>query len=131
MLYIPDDSALLEESMTEKELDDIAESLMAGFRCYIKREDESVIEIPDIDEFSDTYEFWEDMINEIAQNSDSYVTIEKMKSWESFRVRERFIGIVTDQFLQRNLRDALSKRKPFRHLKLIIQVHGAINGFNS
>lgn len=75
---------------------------MTGVGCYIKREDGSVIEIPDIDEFSDTYEFWEDKINEIAQNSDPYVPIEKMESWQSFGVRERFIDIVTDQHLQAN-----------------------------
>lgn len=114
----------MKEIVTEKEIADIAEGLMAGFRCYIKKEDGSVIETPDIGEFSDTYELWEDKINEIAQNSDSYVSIEKMDSWGSFRLRERSIDIVTDQYLQRKLTDALSKRKPFRHFKFEIDNSG-------
>ena len=110
--------------MTEKEIDEIAENLIAVLTSYINRDSNEIIAIPDIDEFSDTYEFWADQIKEIEENHDRYIAIEKMDSRDSFRIMERFTEYISNGALREKLLTALAKRKPFRNFKFEIDNAG-------
>ena len=110
--------------MTGKEINEIADNLIAGLTSYINRDSNEIITIPDIDEFSDTYEFWADQIKEIEANYDRYIVIERMDSRDSFKVMERFTECVSDDALRAALLTALTKRKPFSNFKFEIDNSG-------
>ena len=110
--------------MTEKEINEIADNIIAGLTSYIDRDSNEIIAIPDIDEFSDTYEVWADQIKEIKENYDRYIIIEKMDSGDSFKVMERFIEYVSNGALREKLLTALAKRKPFSNFKFEIDNSG-------
>jgi hypothetical protein len=70
--------------MTDEQINELADNLDCGQRCYVHRETKTIVTIPDsaFDLGNDSVEFWEDSIKEIENNFDSYVEIEKMDSNE-------------------------------------------------
>jgi uncharacterized radical SAM superfamily Fe-S cluster-containing enzyme len=68
--------------MTDEQINELADNLDCGLRCYVHRETRAIVTIPDSAfEFgNDSVEFWEDSIKEIEENFDSHADIEKMDS---------------------------------------------------
>ena len=110
--------------MTEKEISKIAQELLTGFNCYINKDSNEIITIPDIDEFSDNYDLFEDQIKEIKRNRKRYREIERMDSHDSFKVMERFADSVSDDSLREKLLIALQRPKPFANFKFEINNSG-------
>ncbi|MDP3829932.1 MAG: UPF0158 family protein [Ignavibacteriaceae bacterium] len=107
--------------LTEEQIKSIAEELEAGFKVYLNIETMQTKSILDFDNNYDAdTEPWEEDIKEIEENYDKYLEFDKMDSRESFQVMEEFIVTVDDEELRKKLELGLSKSKPFRNFKNII-----------
>jgi len=67
-------------------LNEITDSLEAGFKCYIHKETHEIVMFPDEDRFYDMdMEAWQEDIDKVFNNRTKYIEIENMDSSESFR----------------------------------------------
>ena len=100
--------------LTDGQLSDIAQELEMGMVCYVHKETGELKSIPEemIDE-----EEWEDVLNEIDNDAENYIEIEKMDSNHSYRVMERFIDTVDDKQFADRLLNAINRSKPFHNFR--------------
>jgi len=112
--------------MTDEQINELADNLDCGLRCFVHRETRTIVTIPGsgFEQGNDSVEFWEDSIKKIEENFDCYAEIEKMDSGESFRLMENFIGIVENEKLREKLYQALGRPKPFWNFKFEIDNSG-------
>ena len=112
--------------MTDEQINELADNLDSGLRCYVHRETKIIVTIPDsaFEIGNDSVEFWKDSIKEIKKDFKNYVEIEKMDSRESFRLMEDFIGTVENERLRDKLEQALSRPKPFWNFKFEVDNSG-------
>jgi hypothetical protein len=104
--------------MTKEQLNEIAENLDCGFRCFIHKDTAEIRCIPDERQFWDyDQEAWEEDIKAIRKEKKKYLEIEKMPSGEEFALMEEFVDLVDQQGLREKLRQILSRPKPFRNFK--------------
>ena len=59
----------------------------------------------------------EELAQQIEQNPDRYVFVERVESHEGFRIMEDFIDSLPESKAQDDLADAIRRRKPFRSFK--------------
>jgi hypothetical protein len=111
--------------MTDYQIAELADYLDCGLRCFVHMESNVFVTKPDStnDPLSDS-ELWDDANEEIENNFDSYVEIEKMDSNESFRLMQNFIETIEDERLRDKLGLALSRPKPFRNFKFEVDNSG-------
>jgi hypothetical protein len=112
--------------LTNQQIEEIASDLDMGFKVFIHKTMREILNFPDelrIDVDPDEDAFVEDR-EKYENNSDDYIEIEAMSSTESFEVMESFTQQVSDRILQAKLYDALSKNRPFRRFKDIIDDEG-------
>ncbi len=95
----------------------IAQDLGGGLTCYVNKETGAYKAIIDPDENYGDMEAWEEDLQEIEDNNDKYLLIEKMSSRDSFRVMEEFAEMIPNQEIKKRLYYALNRSKPFRHFK--------------
>lgn len=101
---------------------EIADHLDCGNDCYYNPKIAELIFIPhDLDDYyTGSDGFWEKELEKIDEDFGSYIKFEIPNSFESFRIMERFLEEVEDPILKSRLISALSKRKPFRNFKNLI-----------
>ncbi len=111
--------------ISRKILNDIADSMEAGFKCYIHKETLEVITIPDEDRFvnMDT-EAWQEDIDKVFDNRKQYLEIENMNSTECFRVMEDFVDSLPTNSTKIRLLTTLEGLKPFANFKHQIENSG-------
>jgi Uncharacterised protein family (UPF0158) len=112
--------------LTNQQIEEIASDLEMGFKVCIHKITGEILNFPDelrMDVDPDEDAFVEDK-EKYENNSDDYIEIEAMSSTESFEVMESFTQQVSDKILQEKLYDALSKNRPFRRFKDIIDDEG-------
>ena len=100
--------------LTDEQISDIAQELEIGMVCYVHKETGELKSHPD--EMMDE-ELWEEVIDEIDRDSESYIRIEGMDSRESYRLMERFIDTVEDKQLALRLSNAINVSKPFHNFR--------------
>lgn len=106
---------------------EIAEQLDCGFRAFVNKTTGRLIFVPDDRSFSDyDLEAWEPELTELENNFMDYWEIDKWTSSEAFDIMHEFTEQVTDKKLQSRLLESLSKRKPFREFKFIIDNSGDV-----
>lgn len=106
---------------------EIAEQLDCGFRAFVNKTTGRLIFVPDDRSFSDyDLEAWEPELTELENNFMDYWEIDKWTSSEAFDIMHEFTEKVTDKKLQSRLLESLSKRKPFREFKFIIDNSGDV-----
>ena len=90
--------------------------------AYINRKNLEVLFIPDDEDYmrTDGQDLWEDTLKTI-ESWENPIVIEKMESWEAFRIMEDFIETLSDHHMQWMLESALKKRRPFAHFKAIVE----------
>jgi hypothetical protein len=111
--------------MTDEQINELTDNLDCGQRCFVHKEKKNIVTIPDIINNPDTdLEHWEEESEEIENNFDSYVEIEKMDSRESFQVMKDFIDTVDNIQLREKLGEALRRPKPFANFKFDIDNSG-------
>ena len=112
--------------LPESKINEIAELLDCGFRCFINRHSFEMISIPDTLKHSsiDT-DAWQTENNELDNNYDDYLEIDPLESSESFKIMENFIETIEDSNkLKKQLYQSINKKHPFRNFKEIIDNSG-------
>lgn len=108
-----------------KVLNDIADSMEAGLKCFLHKTTYEVITIPDEDRFPgmDLEEGgWEESIDKVFGNPE-YIEIEKMDTSESFSIMEDFAISLPESATKIRLITALEGHKPFGNFNH--QIHNA------
>lgn len=105
---------------SQKQLDEIADNLECGFKCYWFPESKRVVSI--IDEDPDEYynitgEDLQAEIDAIENAQEHYIELERMSSNQAFRVMEEFMETVDDPSTKSKLWDALNRNKPCANFK--------------
>src|SRR5688572_17246374 len=81
-------------------LNDIADSIEAGYKCFIHRETFEVVKYPDdldgFADFSDDDDAWKEEKKKIKKHKKKFVEIEDMDSRHKFRVMEAFAASLED-----------------------------------
>lgn len=111
--------------LSEKEIEEIAENLECGMRCYYNVKTGAIRTIINFDNYiGGDEEPWEEDIKEIEDNWEDYFEFEGFESRESFRIMADFAEEVDNEKLQQKLFDALNRRKPFQNFKWEIDNSG-------
>ncbi|MFN0201368.1 MAG: UPF0158 family protein [Bacteroidia bacterium] len=111
--------------MTDEQINELADNLDCGLRCFVHKENKTIVTTPDtINNPDSDSEWWGEANEEIENNFESYVEIEKMGSHESFRLMEKFINTVDNLQLRDRLENALRRSKPFANFKFDIDNSG-------
>jgi hypothetical protein len=112
--------------MTDEQINELADNLDFGLRCFVHKDKKTIVTTPDtINNPDSDSESWDEANEEIENNFDSYVEIEKMDSHELFRLMEKFIDMVDNAPLRDKLEEALRRPKPFANFKFDIDNSGS------
>jgi len=104
--------------LSEEQIREIAGSLECGLVCYIHKETKKVTSIMDTSDFYlDDEDLEDEEMEEINNNLDNYVVIEKMSSHEGFQIMADFVDHVSNESIKKRLIYALNNRKPFSNFK--------------
>lgn len=107
---------------TEKQIEEIADELECGMRCFFNLKTGEIKTILNFDNWIIADKGpWKDDLNEIDENGDDYFEFAGFESFESFQIMEDFAESINDIGMQKKLIDALNKRKPFQHFKRQIE----------
>lgn len=101
--------------LSNKAIKEIAENLDCGMICYVHKETKEIKSIIDSDNYHDDDELWGEDINEIENNWDKYLKIDKMSSRDGFQIMEDFIEQVSNNEIKNRLIYALNRNKPFKN----------------
>jgi len=113
-------------ALTTKQIYEIAQEFDCGNRCYLKIKTGEIISTPDFElNFDDGKEFYEEILEELENNWDDYVEIEKPHSSDSYEFMLDFAEqLEDDNKLKSKLFEALKKNKPFRRFMFEIDNSG-------
>ena len=105
-------------------LNDIADTMEMGLKCFLHRETFEVVSYPDPEEnFDMDPEDWEEAIGKVKKNKKKFIEIEAMTSSDSFKVMEEFIESLDNNDTKIRLVTALEGRKPFANFNH--QIHNS------
>lgn len=110
--------------LTKDQIKELADQLDCGNKCYINKETGFIIFTPDFNSGYADEELWEDDINELEENWDNYVEIDRMESHESFKIMADFAENVDSRELRDSLINALNKKHPFQNFKWVVDNSG-------
>jgi CYTH domain-containing protein len=108
-------------------LNNIADSMEAGLKCFINKTTFEVVSVPDDDRFpemdwEDEVGPWKEDIDKVFENPD-YIEIEKLDSSDSFKIMEYFALSLPESTTKTRLVTALEGHKPFSNFNH--QIHNA------
>jgi len=111
--------------LTKEQINEIAEQLDCGMRCFVNKETGIIKSAPDFDTWlTDDTELRADFLNELDENWDKYVEIDRMESHESFEIMADFAENVDSIELLNSLINALNKKHPFKNFKWVVDNSG-------
>ncbi|WP_341904918.1 UPF0158 family protein [Fluviicola taffensis] len=110
--------------LTQEQVNEIAETLEMGMKCFWCRTTNELVFVPETDEFSDGEEFYANEFEKLENNPEMFVEIEAMRSYDAFKVMKDFTERLKDNGLKFQLEDVLSSKKPFQKFKFIIDNSG-------
>jgi hypothetical protein len=111
-------------NITKDQIKEIAEHLDCGNRCYINKETGEIVTTPDFDSGYSDEELWADVLNELDENWEKYVEIERLESHDSFNIMADFAESTDSRELRDSLINALNKKHPFRNFKWVVDNSG-------
>ena len=103
--------------LSNEAIKEIAENLDCGMICYVNKKTKEIKSIIDSNDFYDDNDLWQEELDEIENNWESYVKIDKMSSREAFQIMEDFTNQVSNQEIRNRLIYALNRNKPFKNFK--------------
>ncbi len=106
------------------QIKEIADQLDCGNRCYVNKETGAIVNTPDFDSGYSDEELWADVLNELDENWDKYVEIDRLESHDSFNIMADFAENTDSSELRNSLINALNKKHPFRNFKWVIDNSG-------
>ena len=99
-------------------LNDIADSMETGFKCFIHKDTHEIVTYPDPDSHPHMdFAAWKEGIDKVKKNRKKFIEIEGMNSSESFKVMEEFLHSLEDNSTKLRLLRALEGHKPFANFK--------------
>ena len=110
--------------LTKDQIKEIADYLDSGLKCYVNKETGIIIYTPDFNDGYSDEELWEESLNELDENWDKYVAIDKMESHESFEIMADFAENVDINDLRESLIKALNRKHPFQNFKWVVDNSG-------
>lgn len=111
--------------LTEKQIEEIAEELDSGMRCFYNLKSGDIKTIPNFDNLiCGDEELWVEESKEIEENTSDYVEFEGLTSHESYQIMVDFAESLDDIKLQDKLMNALNRPKPFQNFKWQIDNSG-------
>ncbi len=113
-------------NLSNKLIKEAAEFLEMGMICYINKETNQIISIPNPDGVYFDEELWIEDLNKIENNADKYISLEPMSSRDAFRMMEDFVMQVPDIKIRNRLIYALNKNKPFKNFRYEVDYHEEI-----
>ncbi|HEX7844652.1 MAG TPA: UPF0158 family protein [Chitinophagaceae bacterium] len=106
-------------------LNEIADNLEMGFKCYLNRGSLELVAFPDPDQYSDMDNYtWKDELSNLRKNKKKLIEIEKTMPSDSFRVMEEFVLSLPNNSTRIRLVTALEEREPFANFKQQIDNSG-------
>jgi hypothetical protein len=109
----------------KKILNEIADSLEAGFKCFIHRDTFQVVTYLDPYRYPDMDpKDWKEEMSTVKKNRKKFIEIESMESSDSFRIMAEFADSVDDNTIKIRLITALEGHKPFANFKFQIDNSG-------
>jgi hypothetical protein len=109
--------------LTNEQINEVADNLDCGFRCFINIKTGEVKEAPDNFIVGDLGP-WEEDLEDLEKNWEDYLEIDGMSSDDSFKVMADFTEEVDNPFIRERLINALNRSKPFRNFKRVIDDSG-------
>lgn len=108
--------------LSQKQINNIAQTLDMGLVCYIHKETGEVKEMQTEEsaEMGGVEEEWKEEMEVIEKEPDKWVLIEAMMSGDSFRIMEDFADQVRNKGLKNHLIEKLNNRRPFANFKRTI-----------
>ena len=103
--------------LDEKLIGEIADELDMGMECYYHIPTGSYESHPDTDHPDFDPQWWQEPLDKIAADRDSYLQVYGMGSHESFQVMEDFAEALPDGKFKIILLDRLERPKPFRNFR--------------
>lgn len=111
--------------LTEKQIEEIADNLDCGMRCFYNLKTGEIKTILNFDSWIGADEEpWEEESKTIDETWGDYFEFIGFESHESFRIMADFAERIEDKTLQDKLINALNKRKPFQNFKWQIDNSG-------
>jgi Uncharacterised protein family (UPF0158) len=115
-------------SIAPEKINEIAQELDCGMKCFYH------IATGDIESYPDELkghagfeeEFWNDIIKKVKKNYKQYISFEEMKSHESFRLMEIFIGNIEDSKTKTYFEEAILRKNPFQQFKACLQEYDGL-----
>ncbi len=99
-------------------LNEIADNLELGFKCYLSVNTLEIISFPDPDQYSDMEnDVWKEEITKFRKGKKKFIEIEQMIPSDGFRVMADFVDSLPDNSTKIRLQNALEGRKPFANFK--------------
>ncbi len=103
---------------TEKQIEEIADNLDSGMRCFYNLKSGEIKTILNFDSWIGAdKEPWEEELNEIDENWGDYFEFDSFDSHDSFKIMADFAESINDSKLQDRLINALNRPKPFQNFK--------------
>ncbi len=110
--------------ITDMALEDIAESLHAGFRCFFNKQTGDYKCIPAFDSYANEFGSNYEKELEALQGNKLYIEIERMPEQMDYDVMEAFTQSIEDQLIKSKLQTALNRKKPFHNFKNALYYSG-------
>ena len=103
------------KSMPDKIIEEIADLLDSGMKCYLNISTGEVIPVPDDEDLIDME--IDPIIDELKENPSAYLEFQTMTSHESFDVMMDFAMNIDDARFKTQLLAVLNAKSPFRNFK--------------
>jgi hypothetical protein len=112
--------------LTNKQIKEIAEQLDCGFRAFYHRLTSELLFVPDtLKHYEIDKSAWKEEFDKLKKNSGDYTEIEAPESSDSFEIMVDFTELLDkNNPLKLKLTSALTKKKPFREFKFVIDNSG-------
>lgn len=118
------------KKFTEKELDSIGQELDAfsEMHVYVNLKTGEIHSIPNPDRWMGDIEEeqWQEAHDRVEDEKEDLLLLERMSSYDAFKVMESFAEQVEDAQIQQRLFYALNKDKPFKNFKYEIDFHDGL-----
>ena len=111
-------------------LNDIADNLEAGYKCFIHMDTCEVVTYLNPDQYPEMDpKDWKEEIGKVRKAKKKFIEIESMKTFQSFKVMEEFVDSLENNSTKVRLLVALEGKKPFANFKHQIENSGDYREF--
>jgi len=108
----------------KKIIKNIAGSLDCGEDCYYNGKTGELVTIPNFSQMIDEEEFqelFEEDIKKVTQQKKDFIKFEVLESFESFKIMESFVEVITESQFRLELEHRLQRKKPFQNFKYTVE----------